>query len=51
MKKILILGAGLVAKPLVRYLLDQPDYAVTVASRTVSKAIKLMFVLSVSELF
>lgn len=38
MKHILVLGAGLVARPLVRYLLDQPDYHVTVASRTVSKA-------------
>jgi saccharopine dehydrogenase (NADP+, L-glutamate forming)/spermidine synthase len=42
MKKVLILGAGLVAKPLVRYLLDQPDFEVTVASRTVSKAVKLI---------
>jgi saccharopine dehydrogenase (NADP+, L-glutamate forming)/spermidine synthase len=42
MKKILILGAGLVAKPLVRYLLDHPNFKVEVASRTVSKAIKLI---------
>lgn len=42
MKKILILGAGLVAKPLVRYLLDHPNFEVEVASRTVSKAIKLI---------
>ena len=42
MKKVLILGAGLVAKPLVRYLLDQPDFLVEVASRTVSKAVKLI---------
>jgi len=42
MKKVLILGAGLVAKPLVRYLLDQPDLQVEVASRTVSKAEKLI---------
>lgn len=42
MKKIVILGAGLVARPLVRYLLDQPDFEVEVASRTVSKAIKLI---------
>ena len=42
MKKVLILGAGLVAKPLVRYLLDQPDFEVVVATRTVSKAIKLI---------
>ncbi len=38
MKKVLVLGAGLVARPLVRYLLDQPDFHVTVASRTKSKA-------------
>jgi saccharopine dehydrogenase (NADP+, L-glutamate forming) len=42
MKKVLILGAGLVARPLVRYLLDQPDLQVEVASRTVSKAQKLI---------
>jgi saccharopine dehydrogenase (NADP+, L-glutamate forming) len=38
MKKVLILGAGLVSRPHVRYLLDVPDIQVTVASRTVSKA-------------
>jgi saccharopine dehydrogenase-like NADP-dependent oxidoreductase len=38
MKKVLLLGAGLVARPLVRYLLDQPEFQLTVASRTVSKA-------------
>ncbi len=38
MKKILVLGAGMVSKPLVSYLMDQPDFYVTVASRTVSKA-------------
>lgn len=42
MKKVLILGAGLVARPLVRYLLDKPDIEVEVASRTVSKAVKLI---------
>ncbi len=42
MEKVLVLGAGLVTKPLVRYLLDQPDFHVTVASRTVSKAEKLI---------
>jgi saccharopine dehydrogenase (NADP+, L-glutamate forming) len=42
MKKVLILGAGLVARPLVRYLLDQPNIQVEVASRTVSKAIKII---------
>ncbi len=41
MKKVLVLGAGLVAKPLVRYLLDK-DYEVTCASRTVAKAEKLV---------
>ena len=38
MHNVLILGAGLVAGPMVRYLLDQPGFQVTVASRTVSKA-------------
>jgi len=38
MKNILALGAGLVARPLVQYLLDQPDFYVKVASRTLSKA-------------
>jgi len=42
MKKTVILGAGLVARPLVRYLLDQDDFQVIVASRTVSKAEKLI---------
>lgn len=37
MKKVLILGAGLVTGPMVRYLLDR-NYHLTVASRTVSKA-------------
>jgi saccharopine dehydrogenase-like NADP-dependent oxidoreductase len=38
MKKVLVLGAGLVSRPHVRYLLDVADFEVTVASRTVSKA-------------
>ena len=38
MKKILVLGAGLVSGPLVHYLLDQDEFEVTVASRTVEKA-------------
>ena len=42
MKKILVLGAGLVPRPMVRYLLDVPDFEVTVASRTVSKAQQLV---------
>ncbi|MFX0063064.1 MAG: saccharopine dehydrogenase C-terminal domain-containing protein [Candidatus Hermodarchaeota archaeon] len=37
MKKVLVLGAGLVAGPLVNYLLEH-GYHVTVASRTLSKA-------------
>lgn len=37
MSRVLVLGAGMVARPLVRYLLDQ-SYDVTVATRTVSKA-------------
>lgn len=42
MKKILVLGAGLVSRPGVHYLLNQPDLEVTVASRTVSKAEELV---------
>ena len=41
MKRVLVLGAGLVAKPLVRYLLDR-DHEVVCASRTVAKAEKLV---------
>ena len=41
MKRILVLGAGLVAKPLVHYLMDK-GHEVTVASRTVSRAAKLV---------
>jgi saccharopine dehydrogenase (NADP+, L-glutamate forming)/spermidine synthase len=42
MKKVLILGAGLVSRPLVRYLLNLPDIEITVATRTVSKAQELI---------
>ena len=42
MKKILVLGAGLVSRPGVAYLLGQKSLTVTVASRTVSKAEKLV---------
>jgi saccharopine dehydrogenase-like NADP-dependent oxidoreductase len=38
MKTVLVLGAGLVARPLVRYLLEKQGISVTMASRTVSKA-------------
>ncbi len=41
MKKVVVFGAGLVSRPLVRYLLDR-GFFVTVASRTVSKAEKLI---------
>jgi len=37
-KKVLVLGAGLVSGPLVRYLLNVDEFSVTVASRTVEKA-------------
>jgi saccharopine dehydrogenase-like NADP-dependent oxidoreductase len=36
-KKVLVLGAGLVTPPHVEYLLKIPDFEVTVASRTLSK--------------
>ena len=42
MKNILVLGAGLVSKPLIDYLARFPEYRLTVASRTVSKAEKLV---------
>ncbi len=42
MQKILVLGAGHVSRPLVRYLMDVPQFKVIVASRTVSKAQKLI---------
>ena len=38
MKHVLVLGAGMVSRPIVRYLLELPDVHVTMASRTVSKA-------------
>lgn len=38
MNKVLVLGAGMVSRPLVRYLLDLPGVTVTMASRTVEKA-------------
>jgi len=42
MKKVLVLGAGLVAKPLVSYLLGQPDFSVTVADVEAGRAAKLV---------
>ncbi len=41
MKKVLILGAGMVVKPIVQYLL-QKDIHVTVATRTASKAVAMI---------
>ncbi len=41
MKKVLILGAGMVSKPLVNYLLNN-NFELTIASRTKSKADKLI---------
>lgn len=41
MKKVLILGAGMIVKPIVHYLLDN-DIEVTIASRTKAKADKLL---------
>ncbi len=38
MKRILVLGAGLVSRPLVTYLTDREGLEVTVATRTVKKA-------------
>ncbi len=42
MSRVLLLGAGLVTRPLVRYLLEKPDLHLTIATRTVSKAEKLL---------
>ena len=42
MKKILVLGAGLVARPLVNYLLDQRAMEVTVADQVFTKAESLV---------
>ena len=41
MKNVLVLGAGLVSRPLIRYLLDN-TFKVVMASRTVSKAEKII---------
>ncbi|MFO7810085.1 MAG: saccharopine dehydrogenase NADP-binding domain-containing protein, partial [Candidatus Delongbacteria bacterium] len=41
MKKVLILGAGMVVKPIVRYLLEREIF-VTVATRTKSKAVAMI---------
>ena len=42
MKNVLVLGAGLVSRPLVHYLLDQTDVRVAIASRTLERAAALV---------
>ena len=42
MKNVLVLGAGSVSRPLVSYLIDRCGYSLTVASRTVDKAEKVI---------
>ena len=42
MKRVLVLGAGMVSRPLVQYLLERSDYQVRVASRTIDKAAGLI---------
>ncbi|MBF0201687.1 MAG: saccharopine dehydrogenase NADP-binding domain-containing protein [Desulfamplus sp.] len=42
MKKILVLGAGLVARPLVRYLLESPELHITLADQMEEKARELI---------
>lgn len=42
MKKVAILGAGYVVKPMVDYFIDSCKYEVTIATRTVSKAEKVI---------
>jgi saccharopine dehydrogenase (NADP+, L-glutamate forming) len=42
MKKVLILGAGMVSGPIIRYLLNQPDIFVTVADIDADKAKKII---------
>jgi saccharopine dehydrogenase-like NADP-dependent oxidoreductase len=42
MKKVLLLGAGMVTRPIVQYLLGRENVQLTVASRTVSKAEELV---------
>ena len=42
MNNILVLGAGMISRPLVRYILNEQDFYVKMASRTVSKAEKII---------
>ena len=41
-KRVLVLGAGLVTRPMVSYLLKQPTISLTVATRTVDKAQRMI---------
>ena len=41
-KNVLVLGAGMVSRPMIKYLFDETDFTVTMASRTVSKAEKII---------
>ena len=41
MKKVLILGAGMVAKPIIQYLMNK-NYSVTVASNTPDRALEMI---------
>jgi saccharopine dehydrogenase-like NADP-dependent oxidoreductase len=42
MKKVLILGAGMMTKTMADYFMDKCNYELTIASRTVSKAEKIV---------
>lgn len=41
-KNVLVLGAGMVSRPMIRYLLEKTNFTVIMASRTVSKAEKII---------
>jgi len=41
-KKVLVFGAGLVSRPMIRYFFDKTDFFVTMASRTASKAERII---------
>lgn len=41
-KRILLLGSGFVAKPLVDYLLRTPSYSITIASNAKEEALELI---------
>ncbi len=42
MKKVAVLGAGYVVKPMIDYFIEQCKYEVTIATRTVSKAERII---------